>query len=374
MIALPRLHRYIFLQCLSAFAMVMGIFVVAILLVDVVEQLRTVGGDVDLSAVQAVQLSLMKLPMLVEATVPFGLLIAAMIAFSRLNRRSELAVIRASGMSAWLFLSPLIALALAMSLVSVGVLNPLGARLTAAFENQRAELLRQGNAPIAQQPTRDIWLRQGDGTTQIVIHAEEAVRNGTILSDVKILEEERVYRNGQPTDNYRFVRRIDAKRARIVDGFWQLEDLVENVPGRRPISRDYLAIPTELDAGKLLDRFASPDTIGFWTLPRFIQQTSAAGLDAGRYRMRWWGLTATPALCVAMALIGALVCLRLSRLGGTSQLIATGGVAAVGLFFITQVAASLGATGAAPPAVAAWSPALAALFAACTFIAYREDG
>jgi len=198
--------------------------------------------------------------------------------------------------------------------------------------------------------------------------------NGAELVDVKLLEEERIFRDGRPTEEYRFVRRIDAQRALIRDGFWQLEGIVENVPGAPPVRRDYLSIPTSLDAGELLNRFASPSTIGFWSLPGFIAQTSNAGLDASRYRMRFWGLLASPVLYVAMGLIGALVCLRHARQAGNSRLIATGGIAAIGLYFITQLASSLGAAGAAPALVAAWSPALAALFASLTFIAYREDG
>ena len=370
-----RIQRYILMQCLQGLGLVLTVFILAIMLVDVVEQLRTVGGDVELTALQAVQLSSLKLPMLIERTLPFALLVAAMIAYSRLSRRSELSIIRASGVSAWSFLAPLVALAAAVGLFAMMALNPLGAWATGQFETSRADILREGNPAVAAATaTRDIWLRQGDGTRQIVIHAEEAVESGTVLSGVRLLEEERIFVNGEPTDDYQFVRRIDAQRALIRDGFWQLEDLVENVPGEPPIERDFLSIPTDLDADRLLDRFASPNTIGFWALPGFIQQTASAGLDASRYRMRFWELMATPVLFVAMALIGALVCLRLSRLGGTSQLIASGAMAAAGLFFITQLASSLGAAGAAPAAIAAWSPALFALFASLALLAYREDG
>ena len=370
----PRLSRYILMQCLQGLALVLSVFILAILLVDVVEQMRTVGGDVELDAGQALSLSLMKMPMLIEQTLPFALLIAAMIAFSRLNRRSELSIIRASGMSAWRFLTPLVLLALLAGLVSTMIINPFGARMMATFEATRAEILREGKPVAATQDRGDIWLREGDRTSQIVIHADRVLENGAVLADVKLLEEERIFRDGQPSGDYRFVRRIDARRALIRDGFWQLEDLTENVPGQPPVSRDYLSIPTSLDAGQLLERFASPATIGFWDLPAFIERTSAAGLDASRYTMRWWSLLAAPALFVAMALIGALVCLRLSRLGGNSQLIAAGASAAIGLFFITQLSSSLGAAGAAPPAIAAWSPALFALFSALTVLAYREDG
>ena len=370
----PRISRYILMQCLQGLALVLSVFILAIMLVDVVEQMRTVGGDVELSVVQAVQLSLMKLPMLIEQTLPFAILIAAMIAYTQLNRRAELSIIRASGMSAWRFLFPLILMAGLTGLFSMLVLNPVGAHLTANFEATRAQLLQEG-APgrVAASTGGEIWLRQGDQERQIVIYAEEVV-DGSELRGVKMLEEERVIVNGQRTELFEFVRRIDAERALIRDGFWQLENLIENTPGTAGVERDFLSIPTDLDAGQLLDRFASPNTIGFWDLPRFISQTAAAGLDSSRYQMRFWSLMASPVLFISMALIGALVCLRLSRLGGTSRLIATGAGAAVGLFFITQLSSSLGSAGAAPPWIAAWSPALFALFCSLGVIAYREDG
>ena len=353
--------------------LVLSIFTLAIVLVDVVEQLRTVGGDVELTPLQALGLSLMKLPMLIEQTLSFAVLTAAIIAYSRLNRRAELSVIRASGVSAWRFLTPAMLIAGCAGLITSLALNPLGASLNKSFVAERARLLNVETPQIVSSD-REIWLRQGDESSQTVIHAKRVENNGAVLADVKLLEEQRIFENGRPTDAYAFVRRIDADRAKLLNGFWQLEGIVENVKGSPPIRREYLSIPTNLDADKLLNEFASPNTIGFWTLPGFIKQTRAAGLDASRYSMRFHALIAAPVLFIAMALIGAIVCLRLARLGGTSRLIATGGGAAVGLFFVTQLASSLGSAGAVTPVVAAWSPALFALFVSLTILAYREDG
>ena len=147
-----------------------------------------------------------------------------------------------------------------------------------------------------------------------------------------------------------------------------------NCEGEPPVRTDFLTLPTSLDADKLLNRFASPRTIGFWSLPNFISQTQSAGLDTSRYVMHWQGLLAAPILFTAMTLIGALVCLRLARLGGMSRLIASGVGIALMLFFVSELSSSLGAAGAAPPVVAAWAPALTALFGALAFVAYREDG
>ncbi len=368
-----RIQRYIFLKCLAALGLVVGIFAITIMLVDVVEQLRTVGGDIDLSPITAIQLSVMKLPGLIEQTLSFAILVAAMIAYNQLSKSSELSVIRATGQSAWQFLAPVMALAVMLGFFSMMVLNPLGASLSDRFENTRADLLQEGGKSV-ERLRANIWLRQGSDDNQIVIHAQSVDSTGQIFSDVRFLEEGRVYQGARPTSQFRFVRRLDAKTATISGGFWQLSDLIENTPGNPPQRLDNLAIETDLDPNKLLSRFTSPDTIGFWTLPEFISQTSRAGLDTSRFSMRWYGLTSLPILYTAMALIGAIVCLRLSRLGGTSRLVAIGAIAAVGLFFVTQIAASFGSSGAIPAAIAAWSPALCALFISLTILAYQEDG
>lgn len=368
-----RIQRYIFRECLTALSLVIGIFILAIMLVDVGEQMNSVGTRADISVGTAVRLSFMKLPMLIEQTLPFAILISAMIAYSRLNRRSELPIIRASGISAWRFLTPLIVLAVGLGVFATMALNPLGARLTAQFEAERAKLLQDDTGITV--ASSGIWLRQGDNSSQIVINAEGVGEDGVVLTKVRLIEEERLYQDGRPTEQFGFKRRIDAKRARLIDGFWQLENVSEYLPGGlAPSTREYLSIPTNLDADKLLNKFASPNTIGFWELPAFISQTTQAGLDAQRYSMRWWTLTSLPALFTAMGLIGALTCLSLSRLGETPRLVATGAGLAIGLFFITQFSSSLGSTGAAPPAIAAWAPCLFALFSALAVIAYKEDG
>ena len=368
-----RIQRYIFLRCLFALGLVTGIFAITIMLVDVVEQLRTVGGDIELSPLTAVQLSLMKLPGLLEETLSFAVLVAAMIAYNQLSKSSELSVIRSMGQSAWQFLAPVIVMAAGLGFFAMVILNPLGAHLSERFEEARASLLQEGGQVVDRVRT-DVWLRQGSDDSQIVIHAASVDSTGQVFTNVRFLEEGRVYEGARPTSRFRFIRRIDAETATISEGFWQLTNLTENTPGGAPQQLNRLAIETDLDPNTLLSRFTSPDTIGFWGLPGFITQTSRAGLDTSRFSMRWFGLTSLPILYTAMALIGAIVCLRLSRLGGTSRLIATGAGAAVVLFFVTQIASSFGSSGAIPAVIAAWSPALCALFISLTVLAYQEDG
>lgn len=365
-----RIQRYIFRECLLGLALTFGIILSAIVLVDVVEQLRTVGEAANISVLVALRLTLLKVPMLLEQTMPFLILVSSILVYSRLSRQSELPAMRAAGISAWRFLAPVALMAFLLGIFAITVLNPIGARLTASFEQARSAIVGQSMGEAL--PKNGIWLRQGSDTDQFVIRAQSTEQSGVVLKGVKIFEYERIFGNGR--ENFAFKRRLEADTATLKDGFWELSNVVENTPGLDPIQRRVLSIPTDLNPAKLLDRFASTSTIGFWDLPQFIADTRRAGLDASRYQMHYHSLLAAPILFVAMALIGALVCLRLARLGGTAQLIAWGAFAAIMLYFITELAQSLGAAGAAPTLVAAMAPPLFALFGALTAIAFLEDG
>jgi lipopolysaccharide export system permease protein len=178
---------------------------------------------------------------------------------------------------------------------------------------------------------------------------------------------------GGPADR-EFTHRIDAKKAQLTPGFWQLTDVIENrVVGEIQRSAT-LALPTNLDSDTLLSRFASSKTIPFWDLPGFIQDGRAAGMEIGDYVLKYNTLLAMPVFMLAMSLIGAVVCLRLARSGGLSRLIGAGALAGFVLYFATRFASGLAASGATSPEAAAWCPPLFALFAVLTFLAHAEDG
>ncbi|MEM9669321.1 MAG: LptF/LptG family permease [Pseudomonadota bacterium] len=371
MIGFGRIERYIFVECLRALMLVLSIIMAAVIVVDLVEQMRTVGTRIELGLFSALYLSSLKLPQLIEQSLPFAVLVASMLTFRRLSRSAELPVIRASGLSAWRFLFPSALLALLIGIVSTTGLSSLGAKATSAFENRRAELLDRQDPSLSVFDT-GIWLRLGDDMSETIIKAGSVDDTGTRFQNVKFIEQERdLTADAEPMV---FRRRIDAKRAILRDGFWQLEDLIENVPGAPARPFDKLALPTEISQSDLIDRFAAPGTISFWQLPEHIEETKAAGLNPARYLVRWHSLLASPALMVAMALIGALACLKLARLGGTAPLAAIATAGALGLFFVNRLAFGLGSIGLAPPIVVAWTPSLFAIFACLAIVAYREDG
>jgi lipopolysaccharide export system permease protein len=171
-----------------------------------------------------------------------------------------------------------------------------------------------------------------------------------------------------------FSRRIEASQARLMKGYWLLTDAREATPGAQAQHYDTLSIPSNLDDRTALERYASAQSMSFWTLPRAIARIEEAGFSAVTYRLRLWQLLAAPLLYAAMAILAAAFSLKLSRLGGLTTLAGIGVGSGFIIFFFNELCASLAKADVLPPFAAAWLPPILALLSAFTLLFHTEDG
>ncbi|WP_203293466.1 LPS export ABC transporter permease LptG [Maricaulis parjimensis] len=361
-----RLNRYMMTQTLTGLGLAALTISTVIILVDFVEQSRAIGTRVDASTLDLLSLTLLKTPALLETTLPFIFLFGILTSLFRLNRRSELIVMRASGMSAWRILTAPMLLAICAGIAGAVALNPLAAMGSAEFQNRRDQLMNVQRATGVEEP---IWLRETSEDGFTVIAATALQENRQELMDptfyIFTLDE-----NGVPNLD----RRIDAAQARLSDGFWQIIDAVERSPNAPTRTLQEETLPTQINRQALFERSRSPEGVSFWDLPQLISSAREAGLATERYELRWHSLLALPLTLLAATLIAAAATLRLHRLGGAAAFALAGGLAGFVMFFLQELLGSMGTTGALPPLTAAWAaPALTALIA-LTYIASTEDG
>lgn len=364
-----RLSRYLMARTFVGIATMAAAVTATILLVDLVEQLRSTGArSASLGLGGALYLTALKTPQLIEQTLPFVILVGAMLAITQLNRRSELVAMRAAGVSAWRFLGPVFALAALLGIASTLVLNPLGARLYSEYEIKRAIYLSDG---VRRAPDEDdgLWLRQGDDLGQIVVNARSVDPNLARLKDATFF-----FFEFDKAGRLRFAHRVRAETADLRPGFWQLTGVIDAAPGKPPQTSPHLAIPTRLEPTALLDRYVSPQTLSFYRLPRVIADAEAAGLTPTRYQLRWQSLLAAPILFAAMAGLGAVFSLRLNRLGGGTQWAMVGLASGFMLFFVGQLSSAFATAQVLPPLIAIWAPPLSGVLASFAILGYLEDG
>ncbi len=310
------LFRYVSWRFLSSCALVFAALASFVFVINLAELLNRGAASDELTLGVALAMAAFKLPLTLGKMLPFIVLFGAIWMFSRLSRFHELVAIRAAGVSVWQFLAPALIVAFLAGTFAVTIYSPFSAAAASQFEQLEAKHLRGRTSLLAVFQT-GVWLRQADAGRQAVIHALRTSDQGLALEDVIVF----IYEGADVFD-----RRIDAKSA-VLDaeaGVWRLTDAVETAADGTATKHAAYELPTALTPAEVQDSFASPDTISFWDLPRFIETAEAAGFTAVRHRMHLYALLALPLLACAMVVIAAAFSLKPARLGGTGALLAAG--------------------------------------------------
>lgn len=357
---------YISRQFVIGVSLVFLIFVATIFIFDAVEMMRRGSGPNRELATLGIllQMAMLRVPFMAQKILPFAALVAGLWTFARMTRTQELVVARAAGVSVWQFLLPTLLLALVLGVFVMTVFNPMSAAMVSRYEHMDAKYLR-GKSSLLALSNSGIWLRQGDGKNQSVIHARRLSQEDLTLFDVIIFRYE---------ENDLFVGRIDADEAHLKAGHWELIDAVLTGPDQPAQFKDRYEMPTELTFSHIEDSFAPPETLSFWALPAFIEVLESSGFSAVRHRLYWHSLLSGPLLLCAMVLIAATFSLRFSRRGGTWLLIAAGVLSGFVLYFVSDLVLALGLSGKIPPVLAAWTPAGVFTLIGVASLFHMEDG
>jgi len=311
----------------------------------------------------ALAVSVLRVPMVMQQTVPFVALFAAMATLISLNRKHELVIARAAGISAWQFLRPACLGAFLFGLATVCILNPIAAY---GFGRAQAmELSYRAGGAATPSAADTPWIRQKTDEGDTIIGARTVLDQGLQLVDAVFY---RLDDDGEITE------RVDAERAFLRDGRWELVNAKRFRDGEPQLLEPSLDIATNLKPEFVQERLALPETIPFFELPRKIEVARSFGLRANAFAMQFHSLVALPLLLVAMTLIAATVSMRFARMGQSATMILGGVLAGFLLYVVSVLVKAFGTAGFVAPVIAAWVPVVVAMFFGVTFLLYREDG
>ena len=347
------------------FGMVLVVFVLCLILVfliDFVEMMRE-ASKTDVPASVVAMLTLMRLPSFAELTIPFAVLIGTISAYLMLSRSSELVIVRAAGISVWQFIRPAMVVALLVGLFAVGVYNPLAALAKQSAERMFADAF--GSKRTANASNSSSWIRQDGPDGPSIVFARATADRGTTLGGITLL---------QFNPNQKFVEQIEADKAFLKRGYWELENAQISSSGARPqFYRKYL-VSTYLDADQVKESVDTAEGVSFWELPGFIEFAGKAGLATTAYRLQYNQLLARPFLMLCMVLLAATCALKPFRFGKIQTMVIAGLSAGFAFFVLVELSRKLGMSGYITAGVAAWAPIVIASLLAITVLLHQEDG
>lgn len=310
--------------------------------------------------------ALFKVPSLTEDSLPFAVLYGSIAAFVIANRRLEVVVARAAGVSAWQFLLPACIVGLLFGVAATTLYNPAAAKLRAVSDELAVRVFGSGGKAVQSTDGNGaVWLRQKSGDTESIIGAVQSFDEGLGLLGVTAYVFD--------TDNH-FRERVDAPTARYTPGAWHLQNATVTSVNANPKQVGDYALSTELTPNEVKQTFLQLDSVSFWTLRDLAATARRAGLPTDRYDLQYNVLLSKPILLLAMVLIAANVSLRFSRSRDLGRVIIAGVSVGFMLYVVTKIAWDLGSGGLVSPTLAAWLPAVVATLAGVTVLLHLEDG
>jgi lipopolysaccharide export system permease protein len=366
MLAPSMLSRYIASRFLMAILSMFALCSLLVFMIDLVELLRQAGkhSDANVPGWMLVWLALLRLPAYTEILLPFGVLVGAISALLLLSRKSELAVMRAGGLSAWGFLAPGLVVAGILGLLSITVYNPMAAAARDEAEQLFLEQFGRKSNLFAS-GAGGTWLRQNGTDGQSVLNASYASEGGLNLKGVTAF----VYdRDG------RFSERVDAKEAQLKQGYWLLSKAIVSRVGLEPATFETYMLSTYLSPERVADALGTLISVSFWQLPDLIEVAEKAKLKTFGLQVQYEMLLARPLMCITMVLLAATVSLRSFRSGGIQTMVVAGMVGGFGFFLFAEISRQLGSAGVVPPWAAVWIPVFLAILLTLTVLLHQEDG
>jgi lipopolysaccharide export system permease protein len=367
---------YMVRQFLATILATLAVILVVITLIELLELMRRSGeGSHHVAFLTALQMALLKVPLLAGRIYPFVFLVGGMVALSRLTRLSELVAARAAGLSVWQFMMPGLVLCLIMGLVIIGFISPISAAMTKRFDSLEARHFTN-RASTLSVSSSGLWLRQVQDETDATAFLAQPVREYIMHAwrmnvATKTLQSVIIFFYDK---DHHFIGRLDAPKAKLGTNTLRIAKATISAPGIVPEPIGLFTLPTQLTVEEIQDSFLAPETLSFWELPGFIATLESAGFSGLRHRLYWHSLLALPLLLAGMVLISAVFSLRQARGGKTGVLIVGGVVFGFVFYFISNVIYALGASGALPVILAAWAPSLAVVALGSALLLHLEDG
>lgn len=335
------LDAYIARRVVGGTLLALAVLLSLAAVVSFVEELDAVGrGRYDIRG--AIEFVLLTLPRHAFVLFPLSAVIGALIGLGTLAVSSELAVVRASGVSVARLLVSVLKGAFALVVVAV-----LLGEVAAPYCERLAQTRRTAALDQTRGQDRSYWLRDG----QRFVNAAR-VRPDESVEDMYVYE----------LDSEGALRTVThAGRARYRDGAWVLESVRRSdVSTGGVVIRSAPKVVWETRIGPDLVKLASArrESLSGRALVRYIDYMRANRLETAVYELALWMKVVYPLATGVMIVLA--VPLVLGRLGGVGigHRILAGCLIAVTFHIVNDVSAMIGIVYGLNPVLSAFAPTL----------------
>ncbi len=311
-----------------------------------IELLRRLINHPNASLGFVLELTLLILPQRFIELLPFMVFLATLLSLWRLNQLNEIIAIRSLGISGSQLALGLFLTSICVGGVSLFILNPIAASLNVRHNTLQERVLKKNNQRLNISHT-GFWLKTIENNQKIIFHSDSFSLNDRTFHNSTFYEFDA---------NDRYVQRIDAKQATLLDGKWVLKEPYTFKQGVLTKIEKEVDRPTNLTFEKIQRSTIEPNQIPFWRLPAFIQQQKKNGMSTLIYTMYWHRLWAELVLLGVMSVLAVGFCLPNPRYHATGRLIGLALISGLAIHFFNNIIHAFGLGDRLPAFWAAWLP------------------
>jgi len=337
------LDRYIGKTVAFSVMMVMAVLLALYVFTSMANEVNKIGHGT-YTALNAVEYILSQLPRRIYEFFPLSALLGTMIGLGGLASRSELIVIRTTGVSVGRIVISVMKTALILMIVATFFGEVIAPPVDQYVKARRVkQLARQ----IDLNTSYGLWARDGD----TFINVRRVETSGRLVGV-------NLYRFD---DQHRLHTVIHANSARRQGEGWILSRVRESLLTDDGVTTRQLAQMqwhTILSPELIGVVSVSPTILAFWDLLDYVHYLHRNGLNAERYELALWQKAVAPFTVGAMVLLAVPFVFGSLRSVGMGARILVGFLVGVSFYMLNQIAGHAGLVYHIPPAVSAGLPTL----------------
>jgi LPS export ABC transporter permease LptG len=352
--AFPRiLDEYVVREFLGTFILVLAGFVLLMLVFTFFELIGDIlRNHIPLSIVGAYLINLT--PSMLYQIAPLAVLIGVLVTFGVLNRNSEIIAMKATGISLYRLVVPIVSIAAILSVCLF-----LFDQYYLPQANRRQEALRstiKGRPPQTFLHPEQKWMfgQPHPGEPGRIFYYQFFDPDTNEFANISIFEFD--------PSSFSIQRRIFASRAfwNPVTGAWSFENgWARDFEGARQRSyqefRSTAFSEIHEDPSYFKKESLQSQEMNFGQLKRYIRDLRQSGFDTMRLRVALWHKLAYPIIAIVMAALAIPFAISMGRRGSLTG-IAVAIAVALAYFVVDNLFGAMGNVNYLPAALAAWSP------------------
>jgi lipopolysaccharide export system permease protein len=287
---------------------------------------------------------LLNIPFIISQISPVSILLAVIIIFNLMNKNNETLALRASGVSFFSLLRPVLLIGVAGSLL-LFFFSDVVVPITTTKAN-RIWLEEVKGKSLVRSKETNIWIK-GHRKISHITYYNPGTRTAHGIA-INYFD-----------DAFHMIRKVDAERGVFETGKWLFYNSVEQRYNESADTYDILfheelAENLDFEPDDLKQITKTPSEMSFKELLNYIRKVEREGYDATAH---WVDLYAKPAfafVCIIMSLLGTGIALRQGRRQGIFFNIAAGITSAFFYWIFYSFSLSLGYGEMLPPIIAVW--------------------